>query len=87
MVSPVICQFVAGFLTGHALNNPYAMVTAAALLPGLAGAVERQGEGGHFLHALVADLGQPALDGFGFGAGDGLDSSEQGFRGDYVGES
>ena len=32
-------------------------------------AVERRGRVGHRLHALIAHLGQPALDGFGFGAG------------------
>jgi len=36
---PVIGQFVACLLTGHALLNP--LVTAAVLLPGLAGAIQR----------------------------------------------
>jgi hypothetical protein len=47
------------------------------LLPGLAGAVEREGGVGHLLHALVAHLGQPEFDGLGFGAGDGLDNAQQ----------
>jgi hypothetical protein len=32
-----------------------------------------------FLNAFVADFGQPALEGFGFGAGDRLDQSEEAF--------
>jgi hypothetical protein len=32
-----------------------------------------------FLDAFVADFGQPALEGLGFGAGDGLDQAEEAF--------
>ena len=68
VVSPIVSQLVARFLPGHALGNP--LVAAAVLLPGLAGTVKGQGGVSHFLHALVADLGQPEFDGFGSGAGD-----------------
>ena len=53
------------------------LVAAAVLLPGLAGAVERQGRVGHFLHAVVADFGEPDFDGLGFGAGDGLNNAQE----------
>lgn len=55
--APVVGQFVAGFLTRHALLNP--LVAAAMLLPSVAGAVERQGWVSYFLHPLVAYFGQP----------------------------
>ena len=32
-----------------------------------------------FLDALVADFGQPAFEGLGFGTGDGLDEAEEAF--------
>jgi len=37
--------------------------------------------------SYLANLGQPEFDGLGFGAGHGLDEAEQGFGGDYAGES
>src|SRR5450830_1463682 len=71
VLAPIIGELVARFLPGHALLNP--LVAAAVLLPGLASPVNGQGGVRHLLHALVTHLGQPELDGLGFGAGDGLD--------------
>jgi hypothetical protein len=39
------------------------------------------------LHAFVAHLGQPELDGLGLGAGNGLHQAQQGFGGGDVGEA
>ena len=84
MLAQVIGELVARFLPCHALLNP--LVTAAMLLPGLAGAVERQGWVGHFLHTLIAHLGQPELDRLSFGTGDGLDDAQQAFCIGHIGE-
>lgn len=54
--------------------------------PEFTGAVQGQGRVGQFLHAFVAHLGQPELDGLGLGAGNGLDQAEEGFRGGDIGE-
>jgi len=70
MFAPVVGQFVAGFLPGHALGNP--LLATTVLLPGLARTVQGEGWVGHLLHALVAHFGEPELDGFGFRAGYGL---------------
>ena len=72
---PVVGEFVAGFLPGHALLNP--LVAAAMFLPGGTGAFEGAGGVGHFLHPLVADLGQPEFDRLGLGAGNALDEAQQ----------
>jgi len=84
MPGPIIRQFVARFLAGHALLDP--LGAAALCLPGLAGAGQRPGGVGHFLHPLVADFGQPKLDRFGLGAGDALDEAQQCLGGGNVGE-
>jgi hypothetical protein len=57
----------------------YPVVGVALVLVELAHAL--LGEFGVFdlLHALVSDLREPTLEGFGFGAGDGLDDAEGGF--------
>ena len=83
MVAPVVGELVARFLPGHALLNP--LVAAPMLLPGLTGSVQRQGRIGQLLHAFIADLGQPQLDGLGLGAGDGLDDAEQTFCSGAIG--
>jgi hypothetical protein len=75
MPGPVIGELVARFLPGHALLDPFG--AAALFLPRLAGADERPGGVGHFLHSLVADLRQPEFDGFGLGAGDALDEGRR----------
>ena len=82
---PVVGEFVAGFLPGHALLNP--LVAAAMFLPGDAGAFESAGGVGHFLHPLVADFGQPEFDRLGLGAGNALDEAQQGLGIGDVGEA
>ena len=74
VLTPVVGQLVAGFLARHALLDP--LVAAAVLLPRFARAIQRKRRVGQFLHALVACLGESKLDGFGFGAGDGLDKTQ-----------
>ncbi len=85
VLAPVVGELVVRFLPGHALGNP--LVTAAMLLPGLAGTVQQQAGVGQLLHTLKAHLGLPALDELGLGAGDGLDQTQQSFGGGYVSES
>ena len=77
-------RIVAGFLPHQPLLNPFGAATL--LLPRLAGAGERPGGVGHFLHPLVADLGQPKLDRFGLGTGNALDEAQKGFSRGRVGE-
>ena len=75
MLAPIVRQLVARLLTRHALLNPF--FAAAMLLPCRPRTVERQSGVGHFLHALIAHLGQPELDGLGFGAGHRLDDAQE----------
>ena len=82
---PIVGEFVAGFLPGHALLNP--LVAAAMLLPGGAGAFEGTGGVGHFLHPLVADAGEPEFDRLGLGAGNALDEAQEGLGIGDVGEA
>ena len=84
MRGPVVGEFVAGFLSGHALLNPF--VAAAMLLPGGAGTFEGAGGVGHFLHPLVAGFGKPEFDRLGFGTGNALNEAQQGFDIGHVGE-
>ena len=76
VIGPVVGEFIAGFLPGHALLDP--LVAAAMFLPSGAGAFERKRGIGHFLHPLVADFGEPELDRFGFRAWNALDEAQQG---------
>jgi hypothetical protein len=71
---PVVGEFVAGFLPGHALLDP--LLAAAMLLPSGSGAFERESRVGHFLHPLVAGAGKPKFDWFGFRAGNTLDEPQ-----------
>ena len=81
---PEVSEFVAGFLPGHALLNP--LFAATIFLPSGAGAFEGASGVGHFLHALVADLGQPKFDGLSFGAGNTLHKAQQSFDIGDIGE-
>jgi hypothetical protein len=74
---PVVGELVAGFLASHALGDQ--LIAATELLPVLTSTVEGKAGVGGFLHAFVAGFGEPEFDGFGFGAGDGLDEAEEGF--------
>ena len=84
MRGPVVGEFVAGFLPGHALLNP--LLAAAMFLPGGAGAFEGAGGVGHLLHPLVTDFGQPEFDRLGLGAGNALDEAKQGLGIGNIGE-
>ena len=84
VLGPIVGEFVARLLPGHALLDP--LVAAPELLPGLAGAVECLRRVCDLLHALVTYLGQPQLDGFGLGTGDGLHQAQQALGGGAVGQ-
>ena len=84
MLGPIVGEFVAGFLAGHALLDP--LVTATVFLPGGASAFEGERGIGNFLHPLVADFGQPEFDRFGFRAGHTLDEPQQGLGSGDIGE-
>lgn len=85
VIRPIIGQLVARFLPGHALLDP--LLAAPVLLPGGAGAIQRQARVGHFLHPLVAHLRQPQLDRLGLGAGHRLHQAQQGFGGGDIGQA
>jgi len=75
VLAPVVGQLVARLLARHPLLYPF--FAAAVLLPSLAGTVQRKRRVGHFLHALVAHIGQPELDRLSLGAGDALHDAQQ----------
>ena len=81
---PIVGKLVAGFLPGHPLGDP--LLATSMSLPGFAGAVQRERRIGHLLHAFIAHLGQPQLDGLGLRAGHGLHKAQQGFGCGYVGQ-
>ena len=77
-IFPVICQFVARFLTRHALLNP--LFAAPQSLPVFAGAVETLSRIGDFLHPFVTYFCQPLFKRLCFRRRDWLDNAQKSFR-------
>ena len=71
---PLVGQLVADGDAAHALFDPRFGVTLGEVES--AGALGGEFGVFDFLHAFVADFGEPAFERLGFGAGDGLDQTE-----------
>lgn len=67
-------KLVAGFLSGHALLNPF--FAAPMLLPCFSGALQGEGWVSHFLHPLETNLGEPEFNWLGLWARNTLDEAE-----------